>query len=276
MGTQLFDEVIGDVPPSTVDVAGIVRREQRRGALRRVAGVATATVSLSVATAIGLGLTGGTGASSPPSAVGNGGAAGTGVPDVRFALVAQNQETASASAKRLSAALDTAFHKEAPTARWIFNPERPGQTGPDGVPPALSYRVVNAAKGVPEELFHGDSGVLDNGRRGNLHLGVNATGGPGEDGTTVGRTLICPSSGQRKCTAGKAPSGARMIFLTSISGGVRVETCIVGLPDRRTLSITHTNNYGADGSAPPQTGMPLTEAQVKAIAFDVAAKIKAA
>jgi hypothetical protein len=276
MGTHLFDEVIGDVPPSTVDVAGIVRRERRRGALRRVAGVATATVSLSVVTAIGLGLTGGTGASSPPSATGDGSAAVPGAQDVRFALVALNQETASASAKRLSAALDAAFRKEAPTAKWIFNPERPGQTGPDGVPPALAYRVVGAAKGVPEELFHGDSGVLNNGRKGNLHLGVNATGGPGEDGTMAGRTLTCPSSGQRKCTAGKAPSGTRMIFLTSNSGGVRVETCIVGLPDQRSLSITHTNNYGADGSGPAQTGTPLTEAQVKAIAFDVAAKIKAA
>jgi hypothetical protein len=276
MGTQLFDEVIGDVPPSTVDVAGIVRREERRGALRRAAGVGAAAVSLSVAAAIGLGLTGGTGASSPPSAAGNGGTAGADVADVQFALVAQNRETASASAKKLSAALDAAFHKEVPAAKWIFNPERPGQTGPDGVPPALSYRVVTAAKGVPEELFHGDSGVLNDGRRGSLHLGVNATGGAGEDGTTVGRTLTCPSSGQRKCTAGTAPSGTRMIFLTSVSGGVRVETCIVGLPDRRTLSITHTNNYGADGSGPPQAGMPLTEAQVKAIAFDVAAKIKAA
>jgi hypothetical protein len=273
MDTQLFDEVIGEPPASTVDVGGIVRRENRRGAVRRVAGLATAVVSLSVATAIGLGLTGGTGASSPP--VAGGGASAPAAPDERFALVADNRESASASAKRLGAALDSAFRKEAPGAKWIFNPERPGQTGRDGVPPTLSYRVVGEAKGTPQELFHGDSGVLNDGRKGSLHLGVNATVGVSEDGTTIGRTLKCPPSGQRKCTAGKAPSGARTLFLTSASGGVHVDTCVVGLPGGRSLSITHTDNFGADGSIRVQTGMPLTETQVKAIAFDVAAQIKA-
>jgi hypothetical protein len=275
MGTQLFDQVIGEAPPSTVDVVGIVRRENRRGAVRRVVSVATAAVSLSVFTAIGLGLTGGTGASSPPSVAGRDATSASAAPDVRFALVAQNQESASASAKRLSAALDAAFRKEAPGAAWIFSPERPGQTGPDGVPPKLSYRVVGEAKGVPEELFHGDSGVLNDGRKGSLHLGVNATDGAGENGTTVGRALKCPRSGPGKCTSGKAPSGARTIFLASTYGDVHVDTCVVGLPDGRSLSITHSNNFAADGSGPPQNGMPLTEAQVKAIAFDVAAHIKA-
>jgi hypothetical protein len=275
MGTQLFDQLIGDVPPSTVDVAGIVRREKRRSGIRRIAGVATAVVALSVTTAIGLTMTNSTGASSPPVA-GGASVAGTVVPDTRFALVANSEESAAASAKRLGAALAEAFRKEAPTAKWIFDPELPGQTGPDGRPPKLSHRVVDGKTKKSQELFHGGSGVLNEGRKGRLHLGVNAVDRPGEDGTPNRDAGTCPPAGD-KCTPGKAPNGAKTVLLTRTFEDTEglVQTAEVALPDGRALRITQSNNFGVGGGGPAQQATPLTSAQLMAIAIDVAGRIKA-
>ncbi len=275
MGTQLFDQLIGDVPPSTVDVAGIVRREKRRSAARRVTGVAAAVVTLSVTTAIGLSMTTSTGASSPPLA---GGAAATGAvtPDTRFALVSLTEESAAVSAKRLGAALDAAFRKEAPGATWIFDPELPGETGPAGRPPKLSYHVVDRSGKKSEELFSGSSGVLNEGRKGRLHLGVNATEGLGEDGAPQRDAGTCPPAGSQECKQGTAPHGAKTIFLTrTFDDGVRVSTAEVALPDGRALRVTHSNSFGADGSGAAQRTAPLTDAQLMAIVVEVAGHIKA-
>ena len=275
MGTQLFDQLIGDVPPSSVDVAAIVRREKRRSTTRWFTGAATAVVALSVTTAIGLSMTSSTGTSSPPSAAGGSSPAGTTTPDTRFALVAHNKDSAAASAKRLGAALDAAFRKEAPGARWIFNPEVPGQTGPDDQPPKLSYVVVDGASKKSQELFHGDSGVLNEGRKGMLRLGVNAIDGLGEDGTPQRKAGTCPPSGD-ECKAGTAPNGAPTIVLSrAFDNKVRVYIAEVALPDGRALRITVNNNFGAQGDDVARQATPLTSAQALAIAVDVASHIKA-
>src|SRR5258705_10764271 len=101
MSTQLFDQVVGELPPSTVDVAGIVTREKGRSAVRRVTGLATVAVTLSVITALGLSMTGGTGVSSLPSVAGGASAPDSTAPDTRFVLVANSEESAAATAKRL-------------------------------------------------------------------------------------------------------------------------------------------------------------------------------
>jgi len=274
MGTQLFDQLIGDVPPSSVDVAAIVRREKRRSTTRWFTGAATAVVALSVTTAIGLSMTSSTGTSSPPSAAGGSSPAGTTTPDTRFALVAYSEESAAASAKRLGAALDAAFRKEAPGATWIFDPEVPGQTGPDGQPPKLSYKVVDGASKKSQELFSGGSGVLNEGRKGSLHLGVNAIDGLGEDGTPQRKAGTCPPSGI-ECKAGTAPNGAPTIVLSKAFDEGRVYTAEVALPDGRALRITVNNTFGAGGDGAARQATPLTSAQALAIAVEVASHIKA-
>jgi len=273
MGTQLFDQLIGDLPPSSVDVAAIVRREKRRSRTRWFTGVATAVVALSVTTAIGLSMTSSTGTSSPPSAAGGSSPAGT-TADTRFALVAYSEESAAASAKRLGAALDAAFRKEAPGATWIFDPEVPGQTGPDGQPPKLSYKVVDGASKKSQELFSGDSGVLNEGRKGSLHLGVNAIDGLGEDGTPQRKAGTCPPSGL-PCKAGTAPNGAPTIVLSKAFDAGRVYTAEVALPDGRALRISVNNTFGAGGDGAARQATPLTGAQALAIAVEVASHIKA-
>jgi len=271
MGTHLFDQMIGDLPRSTVDVAGIVRREKRRGAVRRVTALTTGAVALSVATALGLSMTGGTGASSPPSATGA--SAGATAPDAPFALVALTEESAAASAKKLSKALDAALRGTAPGARWIAEPGVEGRDTPDGEPPVLSYHVGKDERKA-HELFNGGTGVLNQGRKGSLHLGVEPAEGLGEDGVRRHNELTCPPSG-RHCEVERAPSGTKLVFQTWTSGDVRTDSYEVGLPDGRILRLLISNSFGAGGGPAPQKDTPLTRAQLKAIAIGVAGRIKA-
>lgn len=254
MGAQLFDEVIGDLPPSGVDIEGIVRREKRRRAARRATGLATAVVALSVTGALGLTMASGTGASSPPAA---GPSASTSVPDTRFALVADSAESAAGTAKRLSEALDVALQKAAPGAEWIFEPGVAGETGPDGQVPKLAYKVRKNG----QEMFAGDSGVQKDGRRGSLYLGIFPAG-----------TLDCPPKGPQ-CVAGTTPGGAKTTLVT-VDGDVVVYHANVELPDKRVLTIIHSNDFGPDGAGAAQPDTPLTSEQTMAIAIDVASHIK--
>jgi len=273
MGTQLFDEVVGELPTSTVDVDGIVRREKRRGATRRVAGLATAVVALSVTTALGLTMTGGTGASSPPSAAGGAsGGATSAAPDTRFALVADSKESAAATAKRLSYALDAAFRKEAPGAKWIFEPGVPGETGPSS-PPKLSYKTLQKPRSV--DIFAGDSGVLNKGNKGSLFLQTSPTVIKDEKGEVHRYSMEC-SPKAPKCVEGTAPNGAKTRLSTFDYGdGIFSYNADVILPDERVLAIQSSNDFGPDGSPAAQRAMPLTGDQVLAIAIDVASQIKA-
>jgi hypothetical protein len=284
MGTQLFDQVIGELPPSTVDVAGIVRREKRRRA-RQVTGVATAVVALSVASALGLSMTGGPGASSPPEAGRSAAAGGTGaVPDTRFALVAVTEETAAASAKRLSQTLGDALRKQAPGARWITEPGVEGRDTPDGRPPILTYRA-GKDETKAQELFGGGQGLLNQGRKGSLHLGVEPAVGLGEDGLPRHNNLECPSAAslagtpgdafRRTCTVTKAPSGTKMLFESWGDGDAATICYDMALPDGRILRIMVSNTFGAQGGGAVQKDTPLTAQQLKAITVDVAGRIKA-
>jgi hypothetical protein len=274
MGTQLFDQVIGELPPSTVDVTGIVRQEKRRRA-RQVTGVATAVVALSVASALGLSMTGGPGASSPPAAVGTGTAsAGATAPDTRFALVAVTEETAAASAKRLSEALGDALRRQAPGARWIAEPGVEARDTPDGRPPILNYHAGKDER-TAHELFNGGQGLLNQGRKGSLHLGVEPSVGVGEDGRPRHNSLECTPSPGRTCTVTKAPSGAKMLFESWGDGGALTICYDMALPDGRILRILVSNTFGAQGGGPVQKATPLTADQLKAITIDVASRIKA-
>ena len=273
MGTQLFDEVVGELPMSTVDVDGIVQKEKRRGATRRVAGLAAAVVALSVTTTLGLTMTGGTGASSPPSAAGGASGATSAAPDTRFALVADSKESAAATAKRLSEALDAAFKKEAPGAKWIFEPGVAGETGPN-TPPQLSYKTVQRPKSV--DLFAGGSGVLNNGNKGYLFLQIGPTDLKSEDGKVLRFSMEC-SPKVPKCVRGTAPNGAETRLSTIDYGdGMLSYYATVTLPDQRALTIYAGNEFGPDGSPAAQREMPLTDDQTLAMAIDVASQVKSA
>jgi hypothetical protein len=219
-------------------------------------------------------MAGGTGASSPPSAAGGASNAATSAaPDTRFALVADSKESAEATAKRLSAVLDAAFKKEAPGAKWIFEPAVAGETGPNRAP-QLAYKTLIRTK--PVDIFAGGSGVLNNGRKGNLFLQTSPTVFQLENGKVVHYSMEC-SPKAPKCVEGTAPNGAKTRLSTfGYGGGMFSYSADVLLPDERVLSIHSSNEFGPDGSPAAQRGMPLTGDQTLAIAIDVASQIKAA
>jgi len=285
MGTQLFDEVIGVLPPSTVDVAGIVRREKRRGMLRTITGAATATVALSVAVAIGLSGTGG--AKSPPSATGSAlasdGPPATGVPapDTRFRLVADSAESAAATAKRLSKALDASVRKEVPGSKWIFEPDYVGEPKrPDGQLPDLDAKVRKGRPGQSGQMFAGVSGVRNDGRKGSFHLIVVIDEAPEDGPSTPVDPGACGADTGSTCTEGTAPNGAwtRLVTMADENGGKDpfvLYIASVGLPDGRYLILEISNDFGLDGAPAAQPDAPWTSDQLLTIATDLAGQIKA-
>jgi hypothetical protein len=265
MSMQLFDELIGDAPPSTVDVAGIVRREKRRGVALRATSVATAAVVLAVTAAVGLTMAGGTGASSPPRAGGD--PTPTVAVDTRFALVADSEESIEATARRLSESLDAALRETAPGAGWIFEPRIPGETGPDGQPMTMSHKEGPDGK-TSQELFAGAAGFRVDGRKGSMHFAIY-NDDTAADGAECGPKV-------RRCVEGTAPNGAKTrVNTVDYGNGVIVYIARVEVADGRILQLTQGNDFGLDGAAPPQRDTPLTGEQTLAVAVDVASQIKA-
>jgi hypothetical protein len=264
-----------------VDVAGLVRREKRRGAVRRTALLATAVVALSGAAGLGLTMAGGTGASSPPVAMVSPSPA-VSPPDLRFRLVADTADSAKATAARLAKAFDGAFRKEAPGARWIYEPDYPGETGPDDRPPSVAVKVRHGVPSPAGEMFFSGSGVLNEGRKGGLHLSVVIFPGPDEvrAGTAYRDPMTCPKE-QVECTEGTTPTGAKTVVWTNEGEALNSDLPLVvyrgrvALPDGRVLQIEHHNEFGPDGAPPAQRETPLTRDQVMAIAITVASQIKA-
>ncbi|KAB1096447.1 hypothetical protein AB0N38_12150 [Micromonospora aurantiaca] len=96
---QIFDEAIGDAPPTTVDVDALVAREGRRRR-RTVGAYASATAVLALALGVGV--------------VVQPGASGGPAPAHSAASAAARTEP-----ERLRAAMLAAFHREAPDLRWV-------------------------------------------------------------------------------------------------------------------------------------------------------------
>ncbi|MEU7795794.1 hypothetical protein [Micromonospora tulbaghiae] len=96
---QIFDEAIGDAPPTAVDVDGLVAREGRRRR-RRLGAYASATAVLALALGVGV--------------VVQPGASGGPAPAYSAASA-----TARSEPERLRTAILAAFHREVPDLRWV-------------------------------------------------------------------------------------------------------------------------------------------------------------
>jgi hypothetical protein len=230
-------------------------------------------------------------------------------PDSTFRLVADNSDSAQATARQLSETLDNALKKEAPGARWIFELDYVGQSpGPGGVPPQLHANGLDGTK-KSEEMFTGGSGVLQDGRKGNLFLTIFALTPVGGTNTASGSPRCAPSAspkcaqsgaadprgavnreklflncprGAADCVEGKTPNGGKTVLQTislpPLRGSAvpyREHLVRVQLADGRVLSLSHSNDFGPDMTPAAQRDTPLTREQVTAIAFYIASKIKA-
>lgn len=299
MTRQLFDDLIGTPPPSRVDVAGIVRREKRKMAARRLGGTLAAVTALAVAG--GFLLSPGAGVPSTSTPV----AEATTPQDLRFRLVTDTKESSEATASRLGQELDKALKETAPGAQWIFEPDIVGETGPDGVPPEIYFKQHTYGKKLVS--FVGESGVLVDGRKGSLRMMIspnkdngnpapNNPGGvptrPRQHVPTAPPPVVNDRDGEKPATIPSEPPCDRCVEITGpngekvtkidltykpASGGVPVETYLVrvDLADGRELEIEVTNSFGADGAPHPKLASPLTMEQVITMATTIAGKIKA-
>jgi hypothetical protein len=147
MTQQMFDDAIGELPPSTVDVAGIVRRQKRNRRLLRapLAMVAVVAVAAGVAYA-GFGGPGPAdpGQTSPPPA------------GPSFRLVVDTAASKKLSAEQLTKAYDEAVRGAVPGARWS-----------DGHPPAVTDKEA-----APPTVFMFGAGLIVDGRTGSLVIQV--------------------------------------------------------------------------------------------------------
>ncbi|SCE87813.1 hypothetical protein GA0070607_2688 [Micromonospora coriariae] len=273
MSHQLFDELIGTPPPPRVDVKGIVRRERRASAARRLGGSLAAVLALAVAGGISVAVRHQEpgAARATPQAVASSPAA-----DTRFRLVFDTEETADATAKRLSQELDRALRAVAPGATWTWMPDHLGEPRkPDGQPPEFTHR------GTPD--FVGtSSGISYQGRKGSLGVSITPDASDGPAGfhwpCQLPQGIPEDSRYRRVCDAGTTPNGALMKIETLT--GTRQKSVqyliAIQLPGDRALQASVLNMVGVDESAvPAQPQAPLSMEQLKAIALAIADQVKA-
>ena len=288
MTRQLFDDLTADAPPSTVDVAGIVRRERRRRVALRAGAPGFAILVTAATIAVFHPAPAATPSvvAAPPSVV------PSSVPPSApgFRLVASDKAAAAATAKSLRAALDAAVHGAAPGAKWLARGNTAIST-PDGQPPRITGDGLTRPT---EQRFTGTTGISFDGRKGKLSLTIITI-----DSCSRGALAKCPAGAstpaeQRremieglfacqpkavvKCTASTRPDGRRQRVqtATSLHGFVSQETNIE-LADGRALMIAVDNEFVPPGGDPkndiPQPGAPLSPAQVTKIATTVGDQI---
>lgn len=280
MTQQLFEDLTADAPPSTVDVAGIVRREKRRRSLVR-GGVPVAAVAV-VATAYAVI---NPAAPAPPVAAEPAASlapATTTAPG--FRLVASDQQAKAATAASLRTALDDAVRKTAPGATWLAQGD-PAYSTLNGQPPLITGDGVQRTQ---DQMFFGGTGIGLDGRRGTIRLSIIAVD-PCNGGTfskcgadpkhdlTPDTFLKCSPSPE-KCTESKGTDGRRRRVRTTTSkAGFVGNEATVELADKRALQIFVDNEFVVPGTAPgnsvAQPEAPLSPAQVEAVATAIGDRI---
>lgn len=295
MTRQLFDEIIGTPPRSTVDVGAIVRRERRGRATRGAGGVLAVVLVLAAPIAL-LATVQESPRVTPPVAGSPGTGPATGGPaaDVTFRLVADDQEAARDTAARLRAALGDALRQTVPAATWVRSGAF-GPPSPDGEPPNL---VGFGGGANDEEMFSGGTGVRNGGRLGGLSLAIVhfvAKSAPPCDNSEpkcAAERKLSPGEGFRKkraavlgcvdepqCVQRTSTGGLAMTVRTGRApktGGV-FHAVHVDLPDGRMLEVQVTNEHHPVGGsiAVQQPEPPLTADELAAVATAVAGRIRA-
>ncbi|GAA1633741.1 hypothetical protein [Actinoplanes couchii] len=260
MNKQLFDELVEDAPPSTVDVAGIVGRERRRRFGLRLTGIAAGLAAVGVVA--GLVVQNPATSPSPPAAVAGG-----------FRLVSDTDASVEQTARRLEQALDEALRATAPDARWrrLFK-----HTAADGEPPMINGK---AAADVAQQVYSGSQGVETGDRRGMLRFLISSPTPctPGavvqcEDASSMAEywaNYFTCAANQPVCAVGTLPDGRRT---KAVSTGANRHRASVELPDKRVLAVEVSNRFALNKPLDPD-GAPLTLDQTEAVARSVAGRI---
>ncbi|MFI6333298.1 hypothetical protein ACIBBG_34290 [Micromonospora chersina] len=271
MTQQLFHEIADGLPPSTIDVDRIIRREKRARAARR-SGLLTGAIALAGVLAAGATIGA---APAPDRDVLATGPAST-IPQDGFRLVFNTKEEAAATANRLGDAMDKALHHAEPDARWIYavSYATEVEARPDGQPPKIGFRDADRFKKLrarvastprptlpPQHtpsprpsrflpIFEGGQGVEVHGRKGSLKLTIaNNTGTGHKTGKFVQTLSGKPWPGE------SVPPITRFVNLKLAEGRIL------------TITLGNINGQGIDPA-------PLTSEQLVAIATELAKKIQ--
>jgi hypothetical protein len=241
MTQQMFDDLVGQPPPSTIDVDAIVRNQTRRRRLRQAPMVmaAVAVVAVGVVFA-GLG-TIGTAATSKGDVVRQEPAGG---PKIR--LVVDTAEGRAKSAEELTKAYDEAVKKAVPGAEWE-----------GGKPP----RVTDEEAAPPTKFMFG-AGLIVNGKPGALVIQISGEGR--EDLPTLQLNCDNPDG---NCKVTEGPNGEKLVVRRwdfrdgDWKKGDVYTSVTVGLDNDRVLNLESHQDL-------------LTEKQISAIVSDLAGRIE--
>jgi hypothetical protein len=256
---DLLTESIGPLPPSTVDVGQIVRRERRMLAARRSGMALTALVALALTGAVVLTPHG----SAPPATGAAPPAATSSGPDGRIQLVALDKATADSIAKQLTAALNEATARYAPEATWI--PDKPGDEG------AHVTSVFSKNNKETPYFYSGGGLTLTNKVEGSLTLFIGRDLDKGELYEKPLPPLPLECGDEAGCSVRKGPNGT-VLYVRDDKNNKAGETNSVrmALGERFLLSLSSSRVPGYTKEETP----PLTLDQLADIALAVAAKVK--
>lgn len=296
MDKQVFDDAIGEVPPSTIDVDAVIVRGRRAARLRRVAnpavaaGVAVVLLTGAVAYTMTRGQDGGatvgtapptssttTSQSSVPPAseepwVKSPDAPGSEVPvqppvTMPPQCEEEDQETASVAAARLTLAATKAVSKQRPDVKLVANSW--GQT-PHG--PLEFYQARQREPGVempvcdPAGQFEAMATTQAPEGAGNILFVVSPNWYP-DDEMSCGRMAL-PNFA---CDVATGPGGEKIVKQTGeFERGTISHRVEVLRPDGTSLLVDAENVATTTklGGPPTATAPPLTLDQMVAIAID--------
>jgi hypothetical protein len=198
--------------------------------------------------------------------------------DTRFELLADSQDSAEASAQRLSEALDRALKRAAPDARWVSvaasDASNPTADGLPNIAPIFANGPDH-----PANHFSGTVNVESGTRQGTLTLMIHPQTElslppkpePGNN-ANLRQPILLACAGTRGCTEGTGTHGEKLVTILTEASNYRLHEVNVEVAGNRILSITVATDVADlnDTNTPP-----LTMEQTTAIGVDVAAQIKA-
>ncbi len=285
MTKQLFDDAIGDVPPSTVDVDAAIARGRRVVLVHRLANPVVATVA---AVAVLLGAVavvlvssddanGGLGPAIPSSPTTSRTAPPTTSTSSCFDGVEPTappaKERPAATAHRLTQLMTSAVKARlAPGATLVAHP---GAQYPDGTPrgPLEVFHVHSETKDlghdacqIGEDYFLGWSDVQAPAGTGNIQVYVARGGGSNQVGTDCSTNNHILS-----CHVKRTPGGDVAVQTTSrMESGTTQFQVAVNRSDGTVVQLEAEDIAGSSksGGAATAAKPPLTMAQLTAIALD--------
>jgi hypothetical protein len=269
MNKQAFDETIGEVPRSTVDVDAVVARGRRAARFRLVANPWVATAAGVVAVTVAViaphpgGSTGGTPATAPSSAPPS---TSLRPPDPCAGI--RLPERSEDAAVRLTGVLNAAVRHQLPSGSQLApSPAGAGHAAlevyHEGSPP----RQVAGDCADGHEGFEAWAAVLRGGGKGNIHLAI----GIALDDTPPQCVPNADAPGQTHCEIQNGPGGERITLITLHEpGGPTTNYVTFARTDRTSVTLVSENvaDDGKKGGRPESSAPPLTHQQLVAIGLD--------